>query len=175
MKKNFSLLMIAALFLFFAASCSTDYDANPTGPDGRNPFQGQFSAEINGVSFNADVKYFNDTTGNDIRYVSISATEFPVDKDTLKSKTISLTIPNYEGPKTYYTNAGSSSVVYTHKDSAFLKTYMNAPGDTLAAITITGDQSSWVGTFQLMAVSFDLTGIGTDTIYINDGKFDIPK
>lgn len=169
MKKNKLSLFIASSFLLLLGACAADYDANPEAPDGRNPLQGEFKANIYGEPFTAEVKHFYDSTLNDARNLTISATQFNYDKDTSKYKMITLNIGHYEGPNVYYMSSGNARGYYIEKDGINLRNFSSTSQDTLGAITITGDQAAWVGNFSFMAIN------GTDTIYVGDGSFNIPK
>lgn len=174
MKKNVLTLLFASAFTLLVGSCSTSYDATPglDKSDIRNPFQGEFTGELNGVLFTADIKSFFDTTFINSRYVSLSGTQFTQDRDTMRNKTIQLVINNYEGPKVYYTQ-NTFSGAYIDLDSNVVRNYHSVSGDTVSAISVTNDQDRWAGTFNLMVVN-NTAGV-QDTIFISNGKFDIPK
>ena len=179
MKRN-ALLPIALIAVaLFLGSCSTTYDATPTIPGKekiRNPFQGDFTAMLNDENFTANTKYVYDTSTNDIRLLAISGQQYNYNRDTTRYKTISFSIFDYKGPKTYFLNQGISGV-YSNIDSNITYNFstVSAANDTLSSITVTSDQARYIGTFNLMVVQ-PAVGVGIpDTIYISSGQFDIPK
>lgn len=177
MKRNalLSITLIAAALIW--SSCTNkNYDATPTIPGKeniRNPFQGDFTAMINGNHFTANTKYVYDSTSNGIRLLAIMAQQYNYNMDTTRYKMISFSIYDYKGPKTYFL-AQNAAGIYTDVDSNVTYNYttVSPASDTLSAVTITTDQSSYQGTFNLMMVQ---TGNITDTVFISSGQFNIPK
>jgi len=179
MKKIFPLALIFAALAVFSVSCSTKYDASPQVPGKdttRNPFQGDFTATINGVQFTADTKYFTDQSHDNIRSISISGVQDNYDKDPTTNKTIVITIPDYTGPHAYAVDGGFSggaTATYIVMDSGVVTTYMAKPNDTLSVVNITNGGDKWEGTFNLVVAP---NGTGDDDNYtITNGSFSIPK
>jgi len=175
MKINTHLSLAVIAIAFFMSSCSTTYDATPQIPGKdtiRNPFQGDFTATIDGEQFTANTKYITDMSNDGMRYVSISGQQFNYNMDTTRYKIITLSIFDYQGPKTYYLNEGVSGI-YSNIDSNITTNYTTAQSDTLSAITITSDQASWQGQFNLMVIHTSDTE--KDTMYLSNGQFNIPK
>lgn len=175
MKKN---LLLTFAFLGLAlcfSSCSSEYDANPVVNNSniRNPMQGTFTAEVNGVPFVADEKTVFDTTINNTRTVSISGLAYAADKDPKKFQVIQLSIPDFTGTHPY-TLDGYTSGQYIVTDSNYVQIFNSTVGDTMSNITITEAGSNWAGTF-----SFKVVPAGSnpnhDTITIASGNFSIPK
>lgn len=171
-------LLIAFAFIglnLCFSSCSSNYDANPVVNNSgvRNPMQGTFTAEVNGVPFIADEKTVFDTTFSNTRFVSITGLAFSVDKDPKKFQTITLTIPDFTGAHSY-TPDGFINGMYIVTDSAYVQTFNSVTGDTMSHITITQAGATWAGTFSFKVVP---TGSNPnhDTITIAQGDFSIPK
>lgn len=177
MKKRNALLSIALIAVaLFMGSCSSTFDATPTIPGKekiRNPFQGDFTAMVDATPFTANTKYVYDSTLNGYRLLAILGHQYNYNMDTTRFKTISFSIFDYKGPKTYFLNQNLNGT-YTNVDSNLTYNYatVSASADTLSAVTITSDQASYQGTFNLMMVE---PGTPNDTVYISSGQFNIPK
>jgi len=179
MRKIFPLALVFAAVSLLSISCSTDYDASPevAGKDTiRNPFQGDFTAIVNGVQFTADTKSFTDNTVNNIRSVSFSGTQDSYNKDPKTNSTITVVIPNYTGPHSYAVDGGMSgggTGMYIAMDSGTTKNYVAKPNDSLSVINITSDGDKWEGSFNFVAAP---SGSGdADNIIISQGSFSIPR
>ena len=176
MKKNALLSIVLIAVALIWGSCSTAYDATPTVPGKekiRNPFQGDFTAMLNADHFTANTKYVYDSTSNGIRLLAIMGQQYNFNMDTTRYKTISFSIFDYKGPKTYFLNQNVSGI-YSNIDSNLTYNYATTTfnSDTLSSVTITSDQASYIGQFNLMVVE---AGGNNDTIYISAGNFNIPK
>src|SRR6218665_3440054 len=114
MKKIFQLALVCAGMGIIAASnssCSSVYDATPAVPGRdtmKNPLRGSFTATVDGVEFVANSKYVSDQTFGGIRTLTISGVMDSKAKDPKNNQTISLSITNYEGPKTYLIQSGTA-------------------------------------------------------------------
>ena len=178
MKKILQLVMVCTGvgIIAMSTSCSTKkYDADPSVP-GRDTMKtymrGDFTANINGVSFDAHTKYASDITVDGTRSLSIAGIMDSYNKDPETNQTISLSIANYTGPNTYPIQFGVAGS-YISLDGGVPTTYLAKTGDTIASITITSDGSNLKGTFKFVVAP---NGMGeADNISISDGAFDVPK
>lgn len=177
MKKIFQLALVCAGIgiITAATSCSTTYDATPTIP-GRDTIKtglrGDFTATVQGVEFVANTKYVSDQTVSGVRVLTISGVMDSKAKDPKTNQTISLSITNYEGPKSYPIQFGTAGTYINMKESAS-SVYLAKANDTNNVITITQDGSEVKGTFNFVVAP---NGIGTaDNINVANGTFSIPK
>lgn len=176
MKKIFRLALVCAGIGIVAAStsCSSVYDATPSIPGRdtiKNALRGNFTATVEGVEFVANAKYANDQTVNGVRTITISGVMDSKAKDPKTNQTISLSITNYEGPKTYPIQFGTAGIYVVTKDGT-PTTYLAKTGDTMAMISITKDQGDLEGTFNFVVAP---NGMGSANNYkVNNGTFSIP-
>jgi len=178
MRKILQLALICAGFGLVAASgtsCSTAYDATPAVPGRdtiKNPLRGTFTATLDGVEFVANAKYVSDQTVNGVRTLTVTGVMDSPNKDPETNKTLSFTITNYEGPKTYDI---SSNVVgmYIYKEKNVATTFLARNGEPEWTVTITNDVGNIEGTFNWVVAP---GGIGTaDNHNVNNGSFSISK
>lgn len=177
MKKIFPLALVCAGLGIIAASssCSSVYDATPSVPGRdtiKNALRGDFTAVVDGVEFVANAKYASDQTVSGTRTITISGVMDSKAKDPETNQTISLSITNYEGPKTYPIQFGTAGSYIVMKDGA-ATSYLAKTGDTVALISITKDQGDLEGTFNFVVAP---NGLGTaDNHSISSGTFSVPK
>lgn len=157
-----------------STSCSSNYDATPEVPGKdtiRNPFQGDFTAVVNGVNFIAETKGYQDATVGGIRVLTVYGIMNSANKDPKTNTSINLSINNYNGPGVYYIQqgvAGVYNVLNNGTPSSFL-----AKVDSANLITVSADGDKIEGSF-----NFTATPDGTGDVNqqsIADGKFSIPK
>lgn len=178
MKKIFQFALVCAGVGIIAASnssCSSEYDATPTvaGRDTiKNPLRGSFTATLDGVEFVANSKYVSDQTVSGIRTLTISGVMDSPNKNPETNKTISLSITNYQGPKTYPIQLGTVGT-YINLDKSVPTPYLAKTGDTTYLITITKDQGDVEGSFNFVVAP---NGLGSaDNHNVNNGSFSISK
>jgi hypothetical protein len=177
MKKIFQLALVCAGIGIVAAStsCSSSYDATPSIPGRdtiKNALRGNFTATVDGVEFVANAKYASDKTVDGVRTIIISGVMDSKAKDPKSNQTISLSITNYEGPKTYPIQFGTAGVYTVQKEGVYT-TYLAKTGDTMAMVNITKDQGDLEGTFNFVVAP---NGLGTaDNHNVTNGTFSVPK
>jgi hypothetical protein len=177
MKKNFQLALVCAGIGIVAAStsCSSTYDATPSIPGRdtiKNALRGNFTATIDGVEFVANTKYANDQTVGGVRTITISGVMDSQSKDPKTNTTISLSITNYQGPKTYPIQFGTAGTYIVQKNGVYT-TFLAKTGDTLALVNITKDQGDLEGTFNFVVAP---GGMGTANNHnVTNGTFSVPK
>ena len=177
MKKIFQLALVCAGIGIVAAStsCSSVYDATPSIPGRdtiKNALRGDFTATVDGVEFVGNAKYASDQTVNGVRTITISGVMDSKAKDPKTNQTISLSITNYEGPKTYPIQFGTAGS-YIVQDEGVYTTYLAKTGDTMALINITKDQGNLEGTFNFVVAP---NGMGTANNHsVTNGSFSVPK
>jgi hypothetical protein len=177
MKKIFQLALVCAGIGIVAAStsCSSVYDATPSVPGRdtiKNALRGNFTATVDGVEFVANAKYASDKTVDGIRTITISGVMDSKAKDPKTNQAISLSITNYEGPKTYPIQFGTAGAYVVKKDG-ISTTYLAKTGDTVALINITKDQGDLEGTFNFVVAP---NGMGTANNHsVSNGTFSVPK
>lgn len=159
-------------WLTFSTSCQKDYNAT-TADDTmivRNPMQGQFSCLLNGIYYEADLKYYWDTAGT----LSISTERFSPDKSERVYKTLAFTIHPYELPGTYKTSSGKVQGAYVNVDSFQTDNYYIVSVDTFENVTVTDNSGSVKGNFFFTLRPVGATDDSQD-IKVTNGAFDIPK
>jgi hypothetical protein len=177
MKKIFQLALVCAGIGIVAAStsCSSVYDATPSIPGRdtiKNALRGDFTATVDGVEFVGNAKYASDQTVGGVRTITITGVMDSKAKDPKTNQSISLSITNYLGPKTYVIQSGTAGM-YTVKDDDVSTTYLAKTGDTMALISITKDQGDLEGTFNFVVAP---GGMGTANNHsISNGAFSVPK
>jgi hypothetical protein len=138
----------------------------------KNALRGNFTATVDGVEFVANAKYASDQVVGGVRTLTVSGVMDSKTKNPKYNQTISLSISNYEGPKTYPIQFGTAGI-YTVQDNGVYTPYLAKTGDTMALITITKDQGDIEGTFNFVVAP---DGLGTANNHsINNGSFSIPK
>ncbi|MFA6059400.1 MAG: hypothetical protein WC756_14435 [Taibaiella sp.] len=177
MKKIFQLALVCAGIGIVAAStsCSSVYDATPSVPGRdtiKNALRGNFTATVDGVEFVANAKYASDQTVDGIRTITISGVMDSKIKDPKTNQSISLSITNYEGPKTYPIQFGTAGVYVVQEDGVYT-TYLAKTGDTMALINITKDQGDLEGTFNFVVAPNGMGTANNHSIY--NGTFSVPK
>lgn len=158
-----------------STSCSSNYDATPEVPGKdtiRNPFQGDFTAVVNGVNFIAETKGYQDATVGGVRVLTVYGVMNDAKKNPNSNQSINLSINNYNGPGLYYIQSGVAGV-YTILDNGTPKVYLAKANDSANLIQITADGDKVEGTFNFVVAP---NGLGDDDKQnISDGKFSIPK
>ncbi len=177
MKKilQLALVCLSIGLLSASTSCSSNYDAAPdvTGKDTiRNPFQGDFTAVVNGINFIADSKGYQDATVGGIRVLTVYGIMNSANKNPLYNTSINLNINNYNGPGIYTIQPGTIGT-YIILDNGTPRPYISKAGDTLSLIQITADGEKIEGKFNFVAAP---DGMGNaDNQNIAEGAFSIPK
>lgn len=177
MKKIFQLALVCAGIGIVAAStsCSSVYDATPSVPGRdtiKNALRGNFTATVDGIEFVANAKYASDQTVDGIRTITISGVMDSKAKDPKTNQSISLSITNYEGPKTYPIQFGTAGIYVVRKDGV-ATTFLAKAGDTMALINITKDQGDLEGTFNFVVAPNGLGTANNHSVY--NGAFSVPK
>ncbi|PSK92765.1 hypothetical protein [Taibaiella chishuiensis] len=157
-----------------STSCSSNYDATPDVPGKdtmRNPFQGDFTAVVNGVNFIAETKGYQDATVGGIRVLTVYGIMNSANKDPKSNTSINLNINNYNGPGVYYIQQGVAGV-YTILNNGTPTAFL-ARVDSANMITVTGDGDKIEGSFNFTVTPDGLENPNQQNIA--DGKFSIPK
>lgn len=172
MKKMFSLFLYAGL-AFGAVSCSSEYDASPEldKDDIKSQLRGEMTAVLQDtLPFDADTKTYFHTNEEGISTLSVSGMEFSEDKDPNYSKSITLTISDYQGPETYIPGLNAMAMYNVVEDGVLLS-YLSETNDE-SYITITQDGDKWEGSFQFVVRRQDGQG---EAVRVKQGSFSIPK
>lgn len=178
------LILLGICALGFTA-CSKDYAPLPVDEDIRNPFQGTFEYTLNDEVFKSEIKdYTFFVDDNDVTSLLITATKFSDDKEPLKNDIIALTIPYYEGTRTYDLNdyiAGTftqGSHLYEEPyDAADIKIHvLSRVYDLEEYLTISSDGDLLKGAFDFKMIYIDPADTNNrDTLHFQNGSFEIPK
>ena len=177
MKKILQLALVCAGIGIFAVStsCSSTYDATPAVPGRdtmKNPLRGDFTAFVDGTNFVANSKYVSDQTSGGVRTITVTGVMDSKEKDPANNQTITLSITNYTGPKTYPIQSGTAGSYIVLEDGT-PTSYLAKTGDTLALINVTNDAGSLEGTFNFVVAP---NGIGTANNHtVSGGSFNITK
>lgn len=178
MMKKFIITGAAVLalfgFLMTHTSCQKEYNASTKDDTTtfRNPLQGDFTCIIGGgAMYVADIKSYADT-GN---VLTISTQQFSPNKSERVNKNISLTILNYDGPKTYKIHDGNALGTYIDVDSYETQTYTSIDVDTFSSITITNNGDKLEGSFFFTVRPVGGNPADSADIQITTGEFSIPK
>ncbi|RYZ40054.1 MAG: hypothetical protein EOP49_29810 [Sphingobacteriales bacterium] len=178
MRKILQLALICTGIGIVAASgtsCSSVYDATPAVPGRdtiKNPLRGTFTATLDGVEFVANSKYVSDQTINGTRTLTVTGVMDSPNKDPETNKTLSFTITNYEGPKTYEIQSNVVGL-YVYQEKGVSTSFLARNGDPAWTVTITKDQGDVEGTFNWVVAP---GGVGTaDNHNVSNGSFSISK
>lgn len=177
MKKvlQLALVCLSIGLLSASTSCSSNYDAAPEVPGRdtiRNPFQGDFTAVVNGINFIADSKGYQDATVGGTRVLTVYGIMNSSNKNPRYNTSINLSINNYNGPGIYTIQPGVVGT-YIVLDDGTPKPYLAKAGDTTSIIQIVADGDKIEGKFNFVGAP---DGLGeADNQRIADGSFSIPK
>mgnify|MGYP001191877382 CR=1 FL=1 len=170
------IVMTAIGWLTFSTSCQKEYNATVLDDtvDVRNPMQGTFTCIVGGAPFTGNMKYYSDTTMEDIRFLSVSAQQFSANMSPRVYQNMSFSIIYYEGPGTYKTEGMFVTGGYSKVDSYSVENFSVVNVDTFSSVTITEDSENLSGTF-----FFTLRPVGeldnSKDINVVSGEFSLPK
>ena len=181
-------IILGSLFVTFLIGCEKEYSVGDV-PEDRNPLQGTMTYELNGEKIVTDVKsVVSIVDDNDVKTLTLVGEKFSPDMNSDRSDILSMTINYYEGPKMYTTdNYISANLIlgrhfYEPYNPNDLKNYVLVPmGDNESEeetefIQIDAEGDNIKGKFAFNVVYSNPSNTSQkDTIYIENGMFDIPK
>ncbi len=170
------IVMTALSCLTFTTSCQKEYNANTLDDTAvvRNPMQGTFTCIVGGAPFTGNMKYYSDTSIEDVRVLSVSAQQFSPNMSPYVYQTMAFSISFYEAPGTYKADGIYVTGAYTSVDTYSVNNYAIVNVDTVSNITITENGSNIAGTFFFTIRPAGATSDSMD-IQVQSGEFNIPK
>jgi len=170
------IVMTALSCLTFTTSCQKDYNATVLDDTAvvRNPMQGTFTCIVGGAPFTGNMKYYSDTSIEDIRVLSVSAQQFSPNMSPYVYQNMSFSITFYEGPGTYKTEGMFVTGNYSKVDTYSVENFSVVNVDTLSNVTITEDGGNLAGTFYFTLRPVGNTSDSMD-IDVVSGEFSLPK